>query len=173
MPGCTLTHLSLGISLWTLDPTTCGSGRGIQELWHELFGLSKSGTYSSKPGTAFEIDYSTGIDTDRLANDSQSVPGKWVTDNVGIGNLTDKGQQLVLASSCPSFLQDVPFGGVMGIGRVGYTQTPNQRAWYWSLYDDNNATHSKISFFYPPGNVRCAEVTIGGVNLKRYTGEIR
>lgn len=144
--------------------TTCGNSK--------LFEPSKSTTYSDKPGTAFKIGYGTGVDTDPLPGDAQYVPGKWVTDDVGIANFTAKGQQFVLVSSYPPFLDDVPFDGVMGVGRPGYTQTPNQTPWYWSLYDDNNGTHSKISFFYPPGKVDGAEVTIGGVNPRRYTGAI-
>lgn len=143
---------------------TCGRSK--------LFDPSKSSSFSPKPGTAFSIGYSTGVDADPLPGGSASVPGKWVTDDVGIGNITVKGQQFVLASAYPPFLRDVPFDGVMGVGRIGYTQTPNDKPWYWYLFDDEHLSQSKISVFYPPGQVNGAEVAICRVNPARHTGPI-
>lgn len=138
----------------------------------KLFDPAKSSTFSNRPGTRSGFTYATGVDSTSLPGGSESISGNWVTDSVGIGNIVSKNQNFILCPQYPEMMQDVPFDGVIGVGRVNATSTPNGQSWYWNLYYTGQLPGPEISFYYPAGKETGAEVTLGGTNPARYTGPI-
>lgn len=144
--------------------TDCGNSR--------LFDSSKSSSFSPKPGSADSFGYGTGVDSTPLPKGGEGVSGHYVTDRVGIAGHYVKEQEFLLCHDYPEFMADVPFDGVMGIGRRGVSSTPNRKPWYWQLYDSGQLDGPEFSMYYPAGKEDGAEMTLGGTNPERYTGDI-
>lgn len=143
--------------------TSCGKAR--------LFDSSQSSTFSSSPGNPQSFSYATGVDSVSLPR-PEGVAGTIVTDRVDIANLTVPSQEFLLCDRYDEFLSDVPFDGVMGIGLVNNTGLPDGNPWYWQLYQSGQLESPVFALFYPPGKADGAEMTLGGVNPARYTGDI-
>lgn len=145
--------------------TTCGHAR--------TFDSSQSSTFSQEPNRPQSFTYGTGVDSTSLPPQGEGVGGTIVTDRVDIANLTVPSQQFLLCDRYDEFLADVPFDGVMGIGLVNQTGLPSGQPWYWQLYYSGQIQSPVFSFYYPPGHATGAEMTVGGVNPARYTGDIK
>lgn len=136
------------------------------------FDSSKSSTFNSQPGTPGSFQYGTGVDSTPLPNGGDGVSGRYVTDKVGIAGRSVAEQQFLLCDDYPHFMDDVPFDGVMGIGQdPGATDLPSGSPWYFALYNAGQIPSLEIALYYPEGQKDGAEMTIGGINPDRYTGD--
>lgn len=45
-------------------------------------------------------------------------------------------------------------------------------SWYWHLVDDGQLDSPYYSFYIPPGDINGGEVTLGGIDDTKYTGDI-
>ncbi|KAJ3486222.1 hypothetical protein NLG97_g6660 [Lecanicillium saksenae] len=137
-----------------------------------LFDPSKSSSFSEQPHEHQHFGYGTGVDSIPLQYAGEGTTGYIVTDSVGIDGHKVENQQFLLCDEYPEFMANVPFDGVMGIGMEGATGLPSRSPWYWALYNQGDLAGPEFSLYYPQHEADGAEMTLGGTNPARYTGEI-
>lgn len=137
-----------------------------------LFDSDRSSSFSDQPGNRDGFGYGTGVDSTPLPPGGEGVSGRYVTDRVGISGQYVNEQQFLLCDDYPEFMNDVPFDGVMGIGQRGISSLPSGQPWYWALYATGQLEGPEFSMYYPAGKEDGAEMTLGGTNPARYTGDI-
>ncbi|KAH8657972.1 aspartic peptidase domain-containing protein [Xylariales sp. PMI_506] len=137
--------------------TTCGT--------HTLFDPSKSSTYEPlyEP---FDIEFATGADSIPFTV-PEGASGWFITDTVAIGDFVVENQVILLADVYAAALDDMPIDGILGIGIP-----PDDLSWYWNLYNSGQLDSPKFSFYIPAGEENGAEITLGGIDDTKYTGEI-
>lgn len=142
--------------------TTCGT--------HKLFDSSKSTTFSAKPGTRSNPLFSTGADSIPFKT-PEGASGLSVHDTITLGPFTSKSQSFILCDKYADALDTMPIDGIMGLGpRSTSTAT---KPFYWNLYDEGQLDSAVFSFYTPPGDLYGAELTLGGIDTTKYTGEIQ
>ncbi|KAJ8593943.1 acid protease [Rhizopogon salebrosus TDB-379] len=124
---------------------------------------------------------STSLDTGNTINvgyGSGTMSGEEYTDTVTLGpNLIIQNQGVGVASSAQGF-QDVD--GILGVGPVDLTQgtvsnTSDVPTVTDNLYAQGTISSNSIGVFYEPSstaNVTNGEITFGGTDNTKYTGEI-
>ncbi|OAA64824.1 pregnancy-associated glycoprotein 2 precursor [Cordyceps fumosorosea ARSEF 2679] len=137
-----------------------------------LFDPDQSSTFNLQPDQPQSFGYGTGVDSIPLQYSGEGSSGIIVTDKVGIAGHAVDAQQFLLCDQYPEFMADVPFDGVMGIGVEGATGLPSGKPWYWALYNSGQLAGPEFSLYYPAGKPDGAEMTLGGTNPDRYTGDI-
>ncbi|XWW92926.1 hypothetical protein V2A60_000854 [Cordyceps javanica] len=137
-----------------------------------LFDSTKSSTFDQQPNKPQAFGYDTGVDSIPLEHRGEGSSGFIVTDKVGIAGHAVDQQQFLLCNEYPDFMADVPFDGVMGISIEGDTGLPSGSPWYWALYNSGQLEGPEFSLYYPAHQEDGAEMTLGGSNPERYTGDI-
>lgn len=143
----------------------CGSG--------QTFNGKKSKTYSSQPGRSDSVSFGTGIDTYNLdQNNLNSADGTWRRDTVTIGNVSVSSQEFLLCDSFGSFFAGAPFDGIMGFSTKGTSTAPSRKPWFWTAYAAGKFSSPAVSLYLPADQLTGGEMTFGGTNPARYTGDI-
>lgn len=143
----------------------CGSGN--------TFNGQKSKTYSTSPAESDYLDFGTGIDTYGLdLSISAGVSGTWRTDTVTIGNVTVPKQQFLLCDQYPDFFAGAAFDGIIGFSPKGSSSAPSGKPWFWNAFGAGKFGSAAISLHMPADQLTGGELTLGGTNPARYTGDI-
>ncbi|KAI4592707.1 hypothetical protein KJ359_010466 [Pestalotiopsis sp. 9143b] len=142
--------------------TTCSN--------HTLFDPTKSSTYSPLPGRKTKTYYSTGVDSIPFTV-PEGEGGVIVHDKIGLGDLVVDSQGFILVDESAAALNKMPVDGILGLGAPNVTGI-NQTPWYWNLYYSGQLASPVFAFYTPAGDIDGAELTLGGIDETKYTGEI-
>lgn len=121
----------------------------------------------------------------------------WGDDNV---NLTVTNQTFVLCDTMAEILDVMPIDGIMGSTFCFLPPPPHSQlrtvtgptrltciitkkkvsikglsassSWYWHLVADGQLDSPYYSFYIPPGDITGGEVTLGGIDETKYTGDL-
>ncbi|RAL04865.1 pepsin-like aspartic protease [Aspergillus ibericus CBS 121593] len=137
---------------------------------HRRFDPSKSQSYSSAPAVRMVGEYCTGATTVPLS-ESEVVNCTVNSDTVRLGALTASDQLIVLCTQFPSVFKDLPMDGIMGLG-VAPRSTEDGIPTFWSWYARGQLAEPVFSFYFVPGSVYGAELTLGGVDPSKFLGDI-
>ncbi|KAH8680609.1 aspartic peptidase domain-containing protein [Xylariales sp. PMI_506] len=140
--------------------TTCGT--------KTLFDSSKSTTFKDTPGTRRSEEFSTGADSIPFTI-PEGVSGIEVEDTISIGGLSVAGQQFLLCDKYAAVLDVMPIDGIMGMSSPSGGA---EQSWYWALYAAGKLASPVFSFYTPPGEITGGEITLGGIDSTKYTGEL-
>ncbi|OKL58608.1 hypothetical protein UA08_06098 [Talaromyces atroroseus] len=143
--------------------TTCGN--------HTLFDAAQSTSFSSSPGEDVVRDFSTGATSMPIA-DSEEANCTIVTDVVTLDGLTSAEQMFALCSQYPEAFADVPMDGILGMGISSQLADDAMVSSFWNWYSSGLLPEPVFSFYLIPGSAEGAELTLGGIDHSKYTGEL-
>lgn len=146
--------------------TTCGNDA--------LFDPAQSTSFSSLPGSGEYtlLEYSTAA-TSVPISDNDAANCTIVTDVVRLHGLKSPEQTFYLCNLYPSSFENVPMDGILGLGisprgNDDNSTTPS----FWSWYSHGLLPEPVFSFYLIPGAEVGAELTLGGIDHSKYTGDI-
>lgn len=143
--------------------TTCGT--------KALFDPSRSSSYVNSPAKHLNYLFSTGA-TSIPFSENQGATGSLVTDTVAWGgDLVVKSQQFVLCDTMAAALNAMPIDGIMGMA-LPDPEAGTDQSWYWNLVDSGQLGSPFVGFYIPPGDINGGEVTLGGYDESKYTGDL-
>ncbi|PSR83510.1 aspartic peptidase domain-containing protein [Coniella lustricola] len=141
--------------------TTCGD--------KNLFDPSLSSTYLDSPGKFENYLFSTGADSQPFA-EPEGATGYLVQDTISWGDLTVENQEFVICVTMSEALDAMPIDGIMG---MSVRSSGSSESWYWNLVDSGQLDSGVYSFYIPGGDITGGEVTLGGIDKTKYTGDLQ
>ncbi|PYI01221.1 acid protease [Aspergillus sclerotiicarbonarius CBS 121057] len=137
---------------------------------HTLFDPNKSRSFSRVPDVNLVGEYSTGATTVPLS-ESEVVNCTVNSDTVRLGGLTASDQWILLCTQFPSVFKDLPMDGIMGLG-VAPRSSDDRIPTFWSWYLSGQLAEPIFAFYFVPGSVHHAELTLGEVDPSKFIGDI-
>lgn len=147
-------------NLW-VPVAPCASGDSACEN-HNTYDPSASSTYVAN-GESFSIEYGSG-----------SLSGYLVQDSVTIEGLTIQDQVFAVATSEPgSTFTDSPFDGILGMGYQSISQD-NVVPPFYNMVSQGLISDNLFSFYLTRDGTSTdgGELVLGGVDSDHYTGDI-
>jgi hypothetical protein len=158
---------STGLVLPDRGCTTCGNDN--------LFDPARSTSFSTLPdaGVYTLLDYSTAASSVPVVAGNDSANCTYVTDAITLHGLKSPEQTFALCNLYPSSFENVPVDGILGLGISPQASADNSTTpSFWSWYNSGLLPEPVFSFDLIPGSEMGAELTLGGIDHSKYTGEI-
>ncbi|KAL3475781.1 aspartic peptidase domain-containing protein [Aspergillus californicus] len=140
---------------------TCGN--------HTEFNPDKSTSFSPLPGLSITPEFNTAATTlpiSGLATANCTV----VTDTVALHGLISPDQIFAICNAFPQDFDNAPMDGILGMGIA--PQSNSTLPAFWSWYYTGQIPEPVFSFYMAPGSLHGGELTLGGVDESKYTGDI-
>ena len=137
---------------------------------HTLFEPAGSRNFSRKSDVKIAGVNSAGATTVSLRK-SEVVNCTVNSDTVRVRELTSSRRWIIFCTDFPEAFQDIPMNGIMGMG-VAPRSTDNGVPTFWALYYNRQLAEPVVSFYFFPGSVYQAELTLGGVNKSKIIGDL-
>ncbi|KAK8116979.1 uncharacterized protein PG998_005260 [Apiospora kogelbergensis] len=136
---------------------------------HRLFSPGNSTTFTAiQPQTLDNISFVTGPDAIPLSAPQGATCTENV-DKVSIGHLVVPDQAFLLCNSYAPMMNEQPMDGIIGLALPSATSV---KSLFWSLWDSGQLESPVFSFYMPTGKIEGAELTLGGIDESRYTGNL-
>ncbi|OBT56337.1 hypothetical protein VE04_02447 [Pseudogymnoascus sp. 24MN13] len=139
---------------WVMGSTCTNSSCGI----HDLYGPADSDTYKASSST-FSLNYGTGM-----------VSGQYIEDTMGLAGFSLP-VQFGVANNVSDDFSNYPMDGILGLSRVpnpvipGFVDTLMEK----NLLEKNIFS---VNIYRASDLANNGEITFGGVDASKYTGEI-
>ncbi|KAJ3062589.1 hypothetical protein HK102_008717 [Quaeritorhiza haematococci] len=146
-----------GSSNFWVPSTRCND---IACLLHTRYNSSESSTYVAN-GTEFAIQYGTGSLTGVFSQDTLSIAGLTVPDQMFGESVTEPGITFVAAQ----------FDGILGMGfrEISVSGVPTV---FDNMVSQSVVDQSVFSFYFSKGGANGSELSFGGYDESRFEGEI-
>lgn len=143
-----------------------------------LFDPHKSTSFSSLPGYNLSMEYGTGGNAVPLSN-SQPAVGSVVTDTVTLNGLSVSNQTFLLCDQYTPALNELAIDGIFGLGPPNSSKFSNEindtfSTWFWNVVEQGALPEPVFSLFLNSrDSILEGELTLGGTDSSRYTGDIK
>ncbi|KAF0324544.1 hypothetical protein GQ607_008248 [Colletotrichum asianum] len=147
-----------------------------------VFTRASSNTFSSLPGYNVTTSFGTGGKSIPYA-EPQPASGTVVTDAVTLAGHTVPNQTFLLCDTYADAFNEMPIDGIFGMGPPGFSHfsevvtNASFSTWFWTLAAQGEVPEPRFSIFLNSdvngASAPLGEITLGGVNAARYTGDIK
>lgn len=121
-------------------------------------------------GNPSRWEFTTGPDTVPLRN-PEGAECRIINDTLGIGDLKVDTQAFLTCDQYDNIFNKMPIGGILGLDT--YDQTIASRSYFGNLWENKKLDSPVFTFYLPSGSLLNGQLTLGGVDTTKYTGEIR
>lgn len=121
-------------------------------------------------GNPSRWEFETGSDTIPLRN-PEGANCRIINDTLGIEGLIVETQAFLSCDEYDNIFSKMPFAGIIGLD----TFDPNidSRSYFWNLWQSKKLDNPVFALYLPSGSLNSGQLTLGGVDTTKYTGEIR